>query len=186
LTASTERSSLLSRRFDFDHEILGSKVYQGQIRSWIRRGLRRESNPDGSSSVENQLKRDRLSERKTQKLLLIEPPDGEQSMGLEKFELWNTRNIGNDLRLSYKAHIISIVYDAMRTILQEMKEVGSHIWEDPKYQNYIQTLLMQLTTSESDSFPIDVAIAIAALWENEAVKQLYNRCKGKIYWRASD
>jgi len=178
LTASTERSSLLSRRVDFDHEILGSEVYQGQIRSWIRRGLRRESNPDGSSSVENQLKRDRLLEPQIQKLLLIEPLDGEQSMGPEKFELWNTRNIGNDLRLSYEALIISIVYDAMRTILQEMK--------DPKNQNYIQTLLMQLTTSESDSFPVDVAIAIAALWENEAVKQLYNRCKGMIYWRASD
>ena len=93
LTASTERSSLLSRRFDFDHEILRSKVYHGQIRSWMRRGLRRDRSPNEPSKrnearsiaslIEKQIKTQRVSDTRTFKLLLIEPSDGENSIGLE-------------------------------------------------------------------------------------------------------
>ena len=66
-----------------------------------------------------------------------------------------------------------------------MKEMESPILLDPKYQNYIQMLEMQLMTLQFDSFPIEVAIAIAALWTNEAVKQFCHRCKEKINCRAS-
>ena len=161
----------------------------------MRRGLRRKKNQDGlsreiktsrSTSIENQIKGDRLLRQSTLKLLVIEPFDGEQPIGLEAFELYKAQSIDKNLRLQYKANIRSAVYDAMRTILQEIQEGGSPILSDPKYRDHIEILEMQLTISESDPFPVEAAIAIAALWEDEIVKQIYHRCKEKIYWRASD
>ena len=195
MTASTEYSSLLNRIFNLDHKVLRLRDYQEQVRTRMRRGLCRERDLHGSSrkikdlrnsSLERQIKREMLSNRYTFKVLLIEPFDNEHSIGLEAFELEHTRAIDGDLRLIYKSIIISIIYEAIRTILQEMAETAYLILADPKYQSYTQTLPVQLTILKPNSFPIEVAIAIAALWEIEPVKQVYHRCKEKIWWRESD
>ena len=49
-TSSTERSSLLSRIFDFDPEVQASRVYQGNVRSLIRRAIRGNSGRPWQSS----------------------------------------------------------------------------------------------------------------------------------------
>ncbi|KAL6721043.1 guanine nucleotide-binding protein subunit alpha [Lecanora helva] len=41
IVATTDRSSMLSKEFDFDAAILGSKVYMGQIRSLLRRASKK-------------------------------------------------------------------------------------------------------------------------------------------------
>lgn len=63
-TDTTANSSKISMRFTFDRELLGSKVYQGTMRSLIRRVIHR-GKETGTVSIRSQsTNRSLLSERK--------------------------------------------------------------------------------------------------------------------------
>ena len=203
-TSSTDRSSLLSRRFGFDHELLASKVYQGQIRSLMRRAFRKDRNLDEFSSlptspsvrsirklemaksaaIEQQIRQDRLSEYRTINLLILGPQISGQFAVLDMMHLLQIKEYSRDLRESYRRIIFSCVYDAMGAILQELN--GTIVLDGACKQRDIRTILTWLGSPGLNALPQDVAAAIASLWQNKAVKQCYQSCKHRIYWHAPD
>lgn len=198
-TYSTDGSSLLSRMFDFDHKLMSSKVYQGQMRSFMRRKLRKEKRPEGTSStvngigvrsgkhfemhqsanIERQLRRDRKLEEKQMKLLLL---------GSQEDELYATFDVlcefGNIDRPEesklYKGLIISCILDTMIIILEELPETISR----EVASGEMQTVVTWLSLPAPAQLPMDVATVIMKLWRNDAVKDCYRLHKHQICWQA--
>ena len=83
-TSSTEGSSMLDKVFDFDAEILKSNVYQGQVRSLIRRALRRGKNPsEQHKSLDGSSRSTSLKSTKVPKRSLQTESDTARSMKID-------------------------------------------------------------------------------------------------------
>ena len=204
LRTSTDRSSLWSRVFEFDPELLASGVYQGQIRSLMRRAFRKGEKSDDASSlaspnirsvrrvemarsaaIERQIRQDRSSERVVVKVLLLGSQNKEPFVILDSMHLHQFKNYGPDVRVLYKRTVFSIILNAMSITLQELNGTGL-LLNDVKEQRDIEIVKTYSKLTEVDSLPLEVAAAIKALWQHEAVKQSYQKCRNEISWRKPD
>lgn len=204
-TSSTDRSSLWSRTFGFDHELLASGVYQSQIRSLMRRAFRRRKTLDGASSllarpsfrslrkpeisksaaIEHQLHQDRLSERVVVKICLFGSQNNEPYVTLDMMNLLRFKDYSPDERACYRHIIFQCILDTMGIILQELSGTD-FLLNNASKQGDVQKLRNVSELQDLDAIPPEVAIAIASLWRDEAVKRCYQSCKFWIHWRAPD
>lgn len=205
-TSSTNGSSLWSRTFGFDHELLASGVYQNQIRSLMKRTFRRRKTLDDTFSIlarenvrsvrktelaksvaiERQLRRD-FSKRAVVKILLLGSQNNEPFVTLDMMNLSRFKKYSPDERASYRHIIFRCIIDTMTIIMQELKGPYHRLKNGRKYGD-VQTIqhfsdLQELDLIKFDTLPPEVAIAIASLWLEEDVKYCYERCKRQIHWR---
>ena len=202
--SSADRSSLWSRTFEFDPELLASGVYQGQIRSLMRRAFHKGRKSDDASSlaspnirsvrrvemansaaIERQIRQDRLSERVVVKLLLLGSQNREPFAILDRVHLHQFKSYSHDVRMSYRRAIFSSVLNAMSISLQELNGTAL-LSNNVNRQRDIERIEFYSKLAEVDSLPLEVATAINSLWQHEAVKQCYQKCKHQISCRAPD
>lgn len=201
---STDRSSLWSRTFEFDPQLLASGVYQGQIRSLMRRAFRKGERHDEASSlaspnvrsvrrvaaaksaaIERQICQDKLSKFNVIELLLLGSQNKEPFVILDSMQLDEFKSYSSDVRVLCKWAVFSSILNAMSITLQELNDSGV-LLSDVDTQRDIKTIEEYSNLIEVDSLPLEVATAIESLWQHEAVKQCYQKCKTQIPWRAPD
>lgn len=200
-TSSTNGSSLWSRNFRFDHELLASGVYQNQIRSLMRRTFRRRKTLDNAFSflarenvrsvrkaelaksvaMERQLRWD-LSERDVVKILLLGSQYKEPFATLDMMNLNRIKKYSPDERACYRRIIFRCIIDTMTVILQELKGPYHRLNNARKHRD-IKTIQHFLDLGGCHTLPSEVAIAILSLWLEEDVKYCFESCKRQIHWR---
>ena len=205
-TSTTDRSSLFSREFVFDNELLASKVYQGQIRSLMRRALRkdrtanqllplsaaqvasRESKEERqkSTAIEQQIQRDRLSGRSHIKVLLLGPENNKQSIVLDMLLLSQIKSYSAEMRESYRRIIqFSCLPDILNPIFLELERMGYEwVYYSPMDLERVSQWLTSVENAKMDAVPQDVVTAIASLWQNQVFRTCYETCKHHICRRA--
>ena len=194
-TSTTEGSSKLDMVFDFDSEILKSRFYQGQVRSLIRRALRRGKNKSDqysmssgttlkeakltqkrSDEIDKMISRGRRASASEVKLLLLGPS---KSAFLELMKLTLGYSYTSDERQSFGAITFNIVIQGMQDILRKM-ESSSIPLQDPKVQVHARWLFEYLRWTEGNTVPSEAAHVIQALWKDEGIKSYFAECRGNL------
>jgi guanine nucleotide-binding protein G(i) subunit alpha len=147
-----------------------------------------------NEEIENQLKRDKLSQRNEIKMLLLgtEPKDlletlassdryvgaGEsgKSTILKQMKLIHEGGYSRDERESFKEIIYSNTVQSMRVILEAMESLELPL-DDQRAEYHVQTIFMQPGQIEGDSLPPEVGAAIAALWKDAGVQECFKRSR---------
>jgi len=138
-----------------------------------------------SAAIEHQIRQDELSERIVVKLLLLGSQNKEPFVVLDLMHLHQFKSYSLDVRVSYKRTIISSILNTMSITLQELNGTGL-LLNDIDKQRDIEKFEIYSKLTEVDSLPLEVATAMKSLWQHEAVKQCYQKCKHQICWRAPD
>jgi len=146
-----------------------------------------------NEEIENQLKRDKLSQRNEIKMLLLgaEPDDyldvsiiwrytgaGEsgKSTILKQMKLIHEGGYSRDERESFKEIIYSNTVQSMRVILEAMESLELPL-DDQRAEYHVQTIFMQPSQIEGDNLPPEVGAAIAALWKDPGVQECFKRSR---------
>lgn len=79
-----------------------------------------------------------------------------------------------DERESFREIIYSNTTQSMRVILEAMETMGIP-YQNPNNSEHATIILEQPPQIESDIMPQDVGNAVKALWQDEGVKQAFNR-----------
>ena len=186
LTSPTERFSMLSREFDFDAEIIQSKVYNKQMKSFMRRAIRGSKRamtgaaglrPEGdrcTDSVSTMIDQPTVEERRRcPKLLVLGRDEGEKTMILDTMRAVSGDSQTPNLEI-IKLNIISMIYD---TALDMLEECGAECWASPE-SNYINTIESQAQHRGDQLVSYELAYAIDSLWKNPLMKQYWQRAIG--------
>lgn len=146
-----------------------------------------------NEEIENQLKRDRLSQRSEIKMLLLgtcalrrqiivnaDPFPGAGESGkstiLKQMKLINEGSYSRDERESFKEIIYSNTVQSMRVILEAMESLELPL-DDQRTEYHVQTIFMQPAQIEGDSLPPEVGNAIDALWKDAGVQECFKRSR---------
>ena len=181
-TSYTDGSSLLSRRFGFDHEILASKVYQGHIRSLVRRTLGKGKKSDEASlasviqdshsslnsdkirskNIDWQLVRDKRRTKTNFKVLVLGPRKVGQ---FATFGLAKLFEISLDERRSYKPVILSHLANAMNIIFHEFFRVTG--FGEACSISEGRILASWLASLSPNDLPLEIAIIMRKIWASD-------------------
>ena len=147
-----------------------------------------------NEEIENQLKRDKLSQRNEIKMLLLGKHSllqtsltfqtneflgaGEsgKSTILKQMKLIHEGGYSRDERESFKEIIYSNTVQSMRVILEAMESLELPL-DDQRAEYHVQTIFMQPGQIEGDSLPPEVGQAIAALWRDVGVQECFKRSR---------
>ena len=149
-----------------------------------------------NEQIENQLKRDKLSQRNEIKMLLLgkhDSPDtiylrdqeltphpgaGEsgKSTILKQMKLIHEGSYSRDERESFKEIIYSNTVQSMRVILEAMESLELPL-DDQRTEYHVQTIFMQPAQIEGESLPPEVGNAIDALWKDAGVQECFKRSR---------
>ena len=176
---------MLDRVFDFDGEILDTKVYQGQMRSLIRRALRRgkkkPKQEDGSSLTtipRASFPRGNYDEwvltgvhpPKEMKLLLLGPCNTANSSLLSWMKL-SQSGYGQEERERCKLAISKRLYQGMQFILNVMGASGLAFWnqESEVHASNIRFSVVPHRTATA----AQIFEEVVTLWKDPAVQDCY-------------
>ncbi|KAI4138110.1 MAG: hypothetical protein L6R35_007166 [Caloplaca aegaea] len=129
-----------------------------------------------NEEIENQLKRDRLSQRSEIKMLLLGAGESGKSTILKQMKLINEGSYSRDERESFKEIIYSNTVQSMRVILEAMESLELPL-DDQRTEYHVQTIFMQPAQIEGDSLPPEVGNAIDALWKDAGVQECFKRSR---------
>jgi len=146
-----------------------------------------------NEQIENQLKRDKLSQRNEIKMLLLGesgsativvdvvdklPGAGEsgKSTILKQMKLIHEGSYSRDERESFKEIIYSNTVQSMRVILEAMESLELPL-DDQRTEYHVQTIFMQPAQIEGESLPPEVGSAISALWKDAGVQECFKRSR---------
>ena len=189
-TSPTERFSMLSREFDFDAELVQSKVYNKQMKSFMRRairdsrraitgaaGLHAVGDPRTDSiftKVDKSMVLGGRMRRRCVRLLILGQSESEKTMFMDMMRAASgERQTPNHCEVT-KGNIISMIYD---TGLDMLEECGAECWTSPE-SNYIDTIESQARNGDCRIMSYEVAYAIDSLWKNPAMKKYWRRAIG--------
>jgi len=127
-----------------------------------------------NDEIENQLKRDRANMRNEIKMLLLGAGESGKSTILKQMKLIHDGGYSQDERESFREIIYSNTTQSMRVILEAMETMGIH-YQNPNNSGHATIILEQPPQIESDIMPQDVGNAVKALWQDDGVKQAFNR-----------
>lgn len=118
--------------------------------------------------IENELKRERLAERTTVKMLLLGAGESGKSTILKQMTLIHGSGYSKDERESYKEIIYSNTIQSMRVIMEAMENLSIAMGDE---ENLAQKkIIMDMPPQvEGDSLPNSVAMAIKHLWADSGV-----------------
>ncbi|KAL9603989.1 MAG: hypothetical protein Q9219_000751 [cf. Caloplaca sp. 3 TL-2023] len=147
-----------------------------------------------NEEIENQLKRDKLSQRSEIKMLLLGMSaslfrtglfvadfvtgagESGKSTILKQMKLIHEGSYSRDERESFKEIIYSNTVQSMRVILEAMESLELPL-DDQRTEYYVQTIFMQPAQIEGDSLPPEVGNAIDALWKDAGVQECFKRSR---------
>ena len=146
-----------------------------------------------NEEIENQLKRDKLSQRNEIKMLLLgklisktcsngRTDDGTgagesgKSTILKQMKLIHEGSYSRDERESFKEIIYSNTVQSMRVILEAMESLELPL-DDQRTEYHVQTIFMQPAQIEGESLPPEVGSAIDALWKDAGVQECFKRSR---------
>ena len=150
-----------------------------------------------NEEIENQLKKDRMSQRNEIKMLLLgtancfsvaaysvsttadsHPGAGEsgKSTILKQMKLIHEGSYSRDERESFKEIIYSNTVQSMRVILEAMESLELPL-DDQRAEYHVQTIFMQPAQIEGESLPPEVGNAIDALWKDAGVQECFKRSR---------
>lgn len=148
-----------------------------------------------NEEIENQLKRDKLSQRNEIKMLLLgmvhvtkigwsrpilihNAGAGEsgKSTILKQMKLIHEGSYSRDERESFKEIIYSNTVQSMRVILEAMESLELPL-DDQRTEYHVQTIFMQPAQIEGESLPPEVGGAIDALWKDAGVQECFKRSR---------
>lgn len=148
-----------------------------------------------NEEIENQLKRDKLSQRNEIKMLLLgmihvtkigcshpilihRAGAGEsgKSTILKQMKLIHEGSYSRDERESFKEIIYSNTVQSMRVILEAMESLELPL-DDQRTEYHVQTIFMQPAQIEGESLPPEVGGAIDALWKDAGVQECFKRSR---------
>ncbi|KAI9286267.1 guanine nucleotide binding protein alpha subunit [Umbelopsis sp. AD052] len=127
-----------------------------------------------NDEIENQLKRDRVNMRNEIKMLLLGAGESGKSTILKQMKLIHDGGYSQDERESFREIIYSNTTQSMRVILEAMETMGIN-FQNPNNSGYATIILEQPPQIESDIMPQDVGNAVKALWQDNGVRQAFNR-----------
>ena len=147
-----------------------------------------------NEQIENQLKRDKLSQRNEIKMLLLGMTIGGarakrhfantrtgagesgKSTILKQMKLIHEGSYSRDERESFKEIIYSNTVQSMRVILEAMESLELPL-DDQRTEYHVQTIFMQPAQIEGESLPPEVGGAIDALWKDAGVQECFKRSR---------
>lgn len=145
-----------------------------------------------NEEIENQLKRDRLSQRNEIKMLLLgmkgeyckvfkaDRRSGAGESGkstiLKQMKLIHEGSYSPEERESFKEIIYSNTVQSMRVILEAMESLELPL-DDQRTEYHVQTVFMQPAQIEGESLPPEVGSAIDALWKDAGVQECFKRSR---------
>ena len=147
-----------------------------------------------NEEIENQLKKDRLSQRNEIKMLLLGmfasaivlesqrliarlgAGESGKSTILKQMKLIHEGSYSRDERDSFKEIIYSNTVQSMRVILEAMESLELPL-EDQRAEYHVQTIFMQPAQIEGESLPPEVGNAIDALWKDAGVQECFSRSR---------
>ena len=147
-----------------------------------------------NEQIENQLKRDKLSQRNEIKMLLLGMTHGGtttrsqfantrtgagesgKSTILKQMKLIHEGSYSRDERESFKEIIYSNTVQSMRVILEAMESLELPL-DDQRTEYHVQTIFMQPAQIEGESLPPEVGGAIDALWKDAGVQECFKRSR---------
>lgn len=147
-----------------------------------------------NEQIENQLKRDKLSQRNEIKMLLLGMTIGVtrakrhfantrtgagesgKSTILKQMKLIHEGSYSRDERESFKEIIYSNTVQSMRVILEAMESLELPL-DDQRTEYHVQTIFMQPAQIEGESLPPEVGGAIDALWKDAGVQECFKRSR---------
>lgn len=147
-----------------------------------------------NEQIENQLKRDKLSQRNEIKMLLLGMTLGStdtrsqfantrtgagesgKSTILKQMKLIHEGSYSRDERESFKEIIYSNTVQSMRVILEAMESLELPL-DDQRTEYHVQTIFMQPAQIEGESLPPEVGGAIDALWKDAGVQECFKRSR---------
>ena len=193
LTATTETSSKLSREFDFDAEIMTSKVYKGQMRSLVRRAMRKSSQAKSkdpaeqgeerqslllnSATVEKSLKRERKAQRSQEQILLLGQDDNEKCLFLHEMRLQLGKTYSLQERQIAKQMIHHFLCSVIPKCIEVIKASGVVSLEgDP-----LDSWLPKGSTVQDAIVSQDVAKSLYDLWSDSTLKEIIQKNTDKKY-----
>ena len=196
-SSTTGSSSLLSKIFGFDGELLASKAYKRQARELFKLAIRSRRaitspskraqklfpnltfpNKDSVSrpvELDKQLAAERKAQQNEIKVLLFGLPHSGQ---IDLIGAIMIQGIVGDFsiaeRKSCKQKIFSDIVQRMRAILETMEERETEL-EDQALQYHVQTIFRQPSQIEESQLPPEIGQAISKLWTDSGVKRCYVR-----------
>lgn len=129
-----------------------------------------------NEEIENQLKKDRMTQRNEIKMLLLGAGESGKSTILKQMKLMYEGGYSRDERESFKEIIFSNTVQSMRVILEAMESLEISL-EDPRADYHLQTIFMQPPQIEGDSLPPEVGNAIRNLWQDRGVQECFSRSR---------
>jgi len=140
-----------------------------------------------NEEIENQLKRDKLSQRNEIKMLLLgmkgSKADSRSGAGesgkstiLKQMKLIHEGSYSPEERESFKEIIYSNTVQSMRVILEAMESLELPL-DDQRTEYHVQTVFMQPAQIEGESLPPEVGSAIDALWKDAGVQECFKRSR---------
>ena len=177
---------MLDKHFLFDRELQDTKVYKGQVRSLVRRSLRKRKtsermNGQAQMSSQNSLSTRRrttihleaIDDPNERKFLLLGPLDSGKTTLRRTMQSLHEARYTLAERRSYKKKIFATIYEAMRETLTKMADLALPT-EDPDNISYGETLLTQPMPTNLDHLPPAWADMFTNLWRDEAVRQCFH------------
>ncbi|KAL8845059.1 MAG: hypothetical protein Q9176_000731 [Flavoplaca citrina] len=132
-----------------------------------------------NEEIENQLKRDKMSQRSEIKMLLLGAGESGKSTILKQMKLIHEGSYSRDERESFKEIIYSNTVQSMRVILEAMESLELPL-DDQRTEYHVQTIFMQPAQIEGESLPPEVGNAIDALWKDAGLRRSYFDSIGRI------
>ena len=197
-TVTTERSSMLSKEFGFDAEIMTSKVYKGQIRSLVRRAMRKSrqaTNEDSSeqgegmrsalvnsAAIDKSLKSAKIAQQNEVEILLLGLDESEKCLFLHTMRMQYGESYSIEERQAANTLIQSFLHSAISMILLEIEASGRvFLIGDPLNAFKLSTW----PTVENAIVPQDVAKSIHNLWKDPVFREftqtiIDRKCLGSI------
>ena len=109
-------------------------------------------------------------------LLLLGPSQSGKSTLLGTLKSLHRGGYDDDERESYREIIFTTIIQSMRNTLEKIQLLEIEL-DDEENDNHVQTMLLQPAMTKDKELLEEAAVAIAALWNDSAVKSCYQSSK---------
>ena len=185
-TESTGRSSLLSRIFAFDSELMGSNVYQKQTRLLMTKAVRtpkrapkltldeRQKSARRSAQIERMLRQDKKRQHREVRILVRGSNQGKLSLMVRLMHFYREKSYEKE-----KEECLARLEPLQRRIVSSLLsfvQSSSSLPESPESLDHMQMLQEVYRTG---GYPLGstAMLAIQSLWQNSAFQRQHRRTK---------
>lgn len=183
-SGSTDRASLWSRAFEFDGDLLRTKVYKDQIRLLMKRLAGKRPKPQGTSNISacKDLVDDLQGKnQEPQEILLFGPDDYARSMLLDSLQsVFDPA--GKTCRYkAFKKDLIRYYLPGVRRSIRYRV-----VANDEKANASLQLVCQYEGYSYTDESHTQVMDALTTLWKDDKTRQALENTSSSDFWNILD